>query len=195
MRRALILLAIVLASTWMMPVAARAEEIAPRAATPDAGPVPAGPNPAQAARLAVREGRHRGSTRGLAMGYVRCNLVIVPQTHAYGMLLYRQRNQRACPLIEVLDAGSWEPKQSAPGADLRTDLPLDAVCAAEASGIEFMITHAPAHGFITDIEADRLEPPSSERFRRGVLLFPEKSRDPVLDRLAECHGGTAYQRG
>jgi uncharacterized protein YcsI (UPF0317 family) len=83
--------------------------------------------PAQAARLAIREGRHRGSSRGLAMGYVQCNLVILPKAQAYDFLLYCQRNQRACPVIEVLDVGSWEPKLSAPKADLRTDLSLYAV--------------------------------------------------------------------
>src|SRR4051812_43540229 len=66
--------------------------------------------PAQAARLAIREGRYRGSSRGLAMGFVQCNLVILPKAQAYDFLLYCQRNQRACPVIEVLDAGSWEPK-------------------------------------------------------------------------------------
>src|SRR5262249_23656657 len=32
-------------------------------------------------------------------------------------------NHRACPLIERLEAGDPEPRASAPGADLRTDLP------------------------------------------------------------------------
>ena len=82
---------------------------------------------AQRAREMIRRGEHRGTTRGLALGYVQCNLVIVPKADAYEFLLYCQRNQRACPVIEVLDTGSWEPKLSAPGADLRTDLPRYAV--------------------------------------------------------------------
>ena len=93
-------------------------------------PPPAGaaqPSPAQLARQAIREGRHPGTSRGLAMGYVQCNLVILPKAQAYDFLLYCQRNQRACPVIEVLDVGSWEPKMSAPGADLRTDLSRYAV--------------------------------------------------------------------
>jgi uncharacterized protein YcsI (UPF0317 family) len=80
-------------------------------------------NAAQAARLAIREKRHTGTTRGLAMGYVQCNLVVVPQALAFDFLLYCQRNSRACPVLEVCDPGSAEPKQLAPGADLRTDLP------------------------------------------------------------------------
>src|SRR5262245_18253324 len=83
--------------------------------------------PAQRARLDIRAGRHTGTTRGLALGYVQCNLVILRQTYAYDFLLYCQRNPRACPVLEVTDPGCAEPKLSAPGADLRTDLPRYAV--------------------------------------------------------------------
>ncbi|HKQ28414.1 MAG TPA: DUF1445 domain-containing protein [Burkholderiales bacterium] len=79
--------------------------------------------PAQLARREIREKRHTGSTRGLAPGYVQCNLAVVPQALAFEFLLYCQRNARACPVLEVCDPGSTEPKQLAPGADLRTDLP------------------------------------------------------------------------
>ncbi len=83
--------------------------------------------PAQKARLDIRERRHTGTTRGLALGYVQCNLAIVPQALAFEFLLYCQRNTRACPVLEVCDPGDPEPKQLAPGADLRTDLPRYAV--------------------------------------------------------------------
>lgn len=82
---------------------------------------------AHEARLAIREGRHTGSSRGLAMGYVQCNLVIIPQRHAFDFLLYCQRNPRACPVLEVTDTGNPEPRRLAPGADLRTDLARYAV--------------------------------------------------------------------
>lgn len=42
-------------------------------------------------------------------------------------MLYCQRNPRACPVLEVTEKGCAEPKRSAPGADLRTDLPRFAV--------------------------------------------------------------------
>lgn len=83
---------------------------------------PATDHPARRARLAIREGRHTGSSRGLAMGYVQCNLVIIPHQHAFDFLLYCQRNPRACPVLEVTDPGNPEPRRTAPGADLRTDL-------------------------------------------------------------------------
>src|SRR3970040_2093858 len=80
-------------------------------------------NPAQRARLEIREKRHTGSTRALAPGYVQCNLAVVPQALAFDFLLYCQRNARACPVLEVCDPGSPEPRQLAPGADLRPHLP------------------------------------------------------------------------
>jgi len=78
-------------------------------------------------RLACREGRYSGTTRGVALGYLQCNLVVLSRNHAYDFLLYCQRNQRACPVLEVCDAGDPEPRLLAPGADLRTDLPRYAV--------------------------------------------------------------------
>jgi uncharacterized protein YcsI (UPF0317 family) len=91
---------------------------------PASGP---GLTPAQQARLAIRAGRHTGTTRGLAPGYVQTNLVVLEQALAYDFLLYCQRNPRACPLLEVTDAGDPEPRRLGPGADLRTDLPRYAV--------------------------------------------------------------------
>jgi len=83
--------------------------------------------PAQDARAAIRAGRHTGTSRGQAMGYVQCNLVVIRARHAYDFLLYCQRNQRACPVLEVTDTGDAEPRRLAPGADLRTDLARYAV--------------------------------------------------------------------
>jgi uncharacterized protein YcsI (UPF0317 family) len=78
-------------------------------------------------RLACRQGRYTGTTRGACLAYLQCNLVMLRQAHAYEFLLYCQRNQRACPVIEVLDAGDPTPHLTAPDADLRTDLPRYAV--------------------------------------------------------------------
>jgi uncharacterized protein YcsI (UPF0317 family) len=83
--------------------------------------------PAQEARLAIREGRHTGPTRGLAAGYVQCNLVVLDQSLAYDFLVYCQRNPKACPVLEVTDPGDPEPRRLAPGTDLRTDLPRYAI--------------------------------------------------------------------
>lgn len=85
------------------------------------------PLPSQQARLDCREGRHTGTSRGVAPGFVQCNLVILREVLAYEFLLYCQRNPKPCPVMEVCDVGDPEPKRLAPGADLRTDLARYAV--------------------------------------------------------------------
>ncbi len=70
-----------------------------------------------------RSGELSGPTCGLALGKVQANLVIVPRELAFDFLLFCQRNPKPCPLLEVTDPGSAEPRELAPGADLRTDLP------------------------------------------------------------------------
>ena len=74
-------------------------------------------------RQQIREGKWRRPTAGLAPGFVQTNLVILPRDLAFDFLLFAQRNPKPCPVIEVTDVGSPEPKLSAPGADLRTDVP------------------------------------------------------------------------
>lgn len=78
-------------------------------------------------RSAIRNGRIDGTSRGMAPGYLQCNVVIVPKEAAYDMLLYCQRNPNACPVIEVCEAGDPEPRHIAPGADVRTDVARYAV--------------------------------------------------------------------
>jgi uncharacterized protein YcsI (UPF0317 family) len=58
---------------------------------------------------------------------VQANLVILPKEHAFDFLLFCLRNPQPCPLLGVCEAGNPEPKEIAPGTDLRTDLPRYAV--------------------------------------------------------------------
>jgi len=74
-------------------------------------------------RLACRSGQFTKPTPGLARGFVQANLVMLPADWAYDFLLFCQRNPKPCPILDVTDTGSWEPKFAAAGADLRTDLP------------------------------------------------------------------------
>ena len=74
-------------------------------------------------RLACRRGALAGPTAGVIAGYEQANLVIVPKAFASDFLLFCRRNSRPCPLLDVTDPGDPEPKATAPGADLRTDLP------------------------------------------------------------------------
>lgn len=75
-------------------------------------------------RQKVRQGRFAGPTNGVCPGFLQCNLVVLPQGQlAFDFLLFCQRNPKACPLIEVCEAGSPVPMGVAPDADLRTDVP------------------------------------------------------------------------
>ena len=80
-------------------------------------------SPADLRRL-IRNDELTRPTSGLAPGHVQANLAILPRDLAFDFLLFCQRNPRPCPLLEVVDAGEVEPKQFAPGADLRTDIAL-----------------------------------------------------------------------
>jgi len=73
-------------------------------------------------RAACRAGTLDRPTSGLADGFVQANLMVVPREAAFDFLLFCQRNPKPCPLVEVVEAGTVEPR-CAPGADLRTDLP------------------------------------------------------------------------
>jgi uncharacterized protein YcsI (UPF0317 family) len=74
-------------------------------------------------RRQARSGALKGPTPGLAMGYVQANLVVVPRDLAFDFLLFCHRNPQPCPLLDVTDPGSPEPRQVAPGADVRSDIP------------------------------------------------------------------------
>jgi uncharacterized protein YcsI (UPF0317 family) len=80
-------------------------------------------SPSQELRAAIRTGTFEKTTSGVAQGYVQANLVVVPQAHAFDFLLFCQRNQKPCPLLEVVEAGSTEARRLAPGSDLSRDLP------------------------------------------------------------------------
>src|SRR5436190_4655356 len=63
-------------------------------------------------------------TRNQCPGYVQVGLVALPRVLALDFMIFCQRNQKACPVIEVLESGQVEPRKSAPGSDVRTDLPM-----------------------------------------------------------------------
>ena len=64
-----------------------------------------------------------GPTASLAPGFTQANLVALPATDAFDFLRFCVANPRPCPVLEVTDPGSFEPAYTAPGADLRTDIP------------------------------------------------------------------------
>jgi uncharacterized protein YcsI (UPF0317 family) len=76
-----------------------------------------------ALRAAIRRGSWSGPTAGLAPGAAQANLVVLPVADALDFLRFCVHNPQPCPVLEVTDPGSPEPVHTAPGADLRTDLP------------------------------------------------------------------------
>jgi uncharacterized protein YcsI (UPF0317 family) len=73
-------------------------------------------------RLAIRERRWTGTTTRLALGREQANLVILPERYAFDFMRFCLRNPKPLPLMEVTDPGDPEPRQTAPGADIRTDV-------------------------------------------------------------------------
>ncbi|WTW94247.1 putative hydro-lyase [Streptomycetaceae bacterium NBC_01309] len=74
-----------------------------------------------AARAAFRAGAV-AHTSGWAHGFTQANMLAVPQSWAYDVLLFTQRNRKPCPVLDVVDAGETA-SVLASDADLRTDLP------------------------------------------------------------------------
>ena len=73
-------------------------------------------------RNLIRRGDLVRPTAGMAPGFVQANLVILPKDLAFDFMMFCQRNPKPCPLLEVVESGSPEPSQMAPGADLRKDV-------------------------------------------------------------------------
>ena len=73
-------------------------------------------------RQLIRRKEWTTQTSGAAPAYVQANLVMLPEAEAFNFLLFCTRNQKPCPILDVLEPGETEPA-IAPGADLCTDLP------------------------------------------------------------------------
>ena len=74
-------------------------------------------------RHLIREGKITGQTSGMCDGFAQANLCILPKKYAYDFLLFCQRNQQSCPLLEVSDEGSRKLRFSAEDCDIATDVP------------------------------------------------------------------------
>ena len=52
-------------------------------------------------RLAIRTGKYRGNTAGLAPGHVQGNVCILPKEYAEDFRLFCERNPKPCPLLAM----------------------------------------------------------------------------------------------
>ena len=64
-------------------------------------------------RALIRTGQLTAPTTGYCDGYAQGNLVVLPKALAWDFLLFCQRNPKACPLLEVTDAGQRSPRHPA----------------------------------------------------------------------------------
>ena len=98
---------------------------------------PAGISPAQA-RSRFRAGL-RVPTAGWSAGHAQANLIAVPRDYAFELLLFAQRNPKACPVLDALEPGNRS-GPLLPDGDIRTDLPayrvyVDGELVAEPSDV------------------------------------------------------------
>ncbi|MGB3762955.1 MAG: DUF1445 domain-containing protein, partial [Ornithinimicrobium sp.] len=95
-------------------------------------------------------------TAGWSRGFAQANVIALPQSLAFDMMVFAQRNPKPCPLLEVIGAGSVraDPRGtvlSGAEADIRRDLPLYRVF---------------EHGELVDEVAD-----ASSRWRDDLVTF------------------------
>jgi uncharacterized protein YcsI (UPF0317 family) len=81
------------------------------------------PGSGHEARLAIRSGAHRGSTSGMAPGFVQGNLAILPKALAGDFLRFSQLNPKPCPIIGTSAPGDWRVPELGQDIDIRTDIP------------------------------------------------------------------------
>lgn len=74
-------------------------------------------------RQLIREGKIDFQTSGMCNGYAQANMAVLPKDLAFDFLLFTQRNQKPCPVLDVTEPGSPVPRLIAPNADLRYDIP------------------------------------------------------------------------
>ena len=80
-------------------------------------------NTPEEVRKLIRQEKITIQTSGMCDGYAQANLCILPKKYAYDFLLFCQRNQQSCPLLEVSDEGSRFLKTSAKDCDIAIDVP------------------------------------------------------------------------
>ena len=74
-------------------------------------------------RQLIREGKIDFQTSGMCNGFAQANMAVLPKDLAFDFLLFTQRNQKPCPVLDVTEPGSPIPRLIAPNADLRNDIP------------------------------------------------------------------------
>ena len=74
-------------------------------------------------RRAIRQGKFRRHTAGVAPGYVQGNICILPREYADEFRLFCERNPKPCPLLAVSQPGDPRLPELGADIDIRTDVP------------------------------------------------------------------------
>jgi len=74
-------------------------------------------------RKAIRAGRHRRNTAGIARGYVQGNVCILPREYAAEFRAFCEANPKPCPLLAVSEPGDPRLPELGEDLDIRTDVP------------------------------------------------------------------------
>jgi uncharacterized protein YcsI (UPF0317 family) len=74
-------------------------------------------------RRAIRAGKFRRHTAGVAPGYVQGNVCILPQEYAAEFRLFCERNPKPCPLLAMSAPGDPRLPSLGDDLDIRTDVP------------------------------------------------------------------------
>jgi len=74
-------------------------------------------------RRAIRAGRHRRNTAGLARGYVQGNVCILPRQYAADFRAFCEANPKPCPLLAMSAPGDPRLPELGEDLDIRTDVP------------------------------------------------------------------------
>jgi uncharacterized protein YcsI (UPF0317 family) len=77
----------------------------------------------RAVRRAIRAGRHRGNTAGVAPGHVQGNVCILPKAYAEEFRAFCERNPKPCPLLAMSEPGNPVLATLGDDVDIRTDVP------------------------------------------------------------------------
>jgi uncharacterized protein YcsI (UPF0317 family) len=80
-------------------------------------------NDPRALRRAVREGKFRRHTAGVAPGHVQGNVCILPAEYADEFRLFCERNPKPCPLLAMSAPGDPRLPELGEDLDIRTDVP------------------------------------------------------------------------
>lgn len=96
--------------------------------------------PAEFRRL-CRSGEFSSTTSGYCPGYAQANLIILPKEEAYDFLLFAMRNPKACPILDVTEAGSRKTLFAGEDLDIAKDFPRyriyrDGVFTEEVTDVE-----------------------------------------------------------